>query len=436
MRLLHLYWPHLPLDLARARHSGSFPEGPVVLGGQPWTDGTVLDADPLARALGVRRGMPLGSAHRLAPEAAFLDPDPAADAAVVEEAFRALAAFSPGLAGTSASSDPEFGLLAVQVDGLDRLWGPEPVLVRRLVDALRPVLPTPARAGIAGTRFTATVAAAHASPGADDPTLVPPGGDVEFLAPLPAALLSPDPEIRARLTRFGLRRIAQVAQIARSALVARFGEEGARIHARASGHEIVLFRPRRAPERLALGLPIDPPTDATDALRFVLHRLAGTLAEQLRGRGVAATTARLRLDLELAFAPVGTSPTRAVEQRFPEPTTPRRSSDCCSLASSGARRQRPSSGSSSSSTGSDRRPASSCRCSCRRRSATRGSAGSLPDSRSRSGAIGSGGSASPIRRRCSRSGGSRGNRPRPAWTSPSRDPTAARASPARRRARW
>ena len=75
MRLLHLYWPHLPLRLARARRSDSFPtDRPVVLGGQPWTDGTVIDADPAARALGVRRGIPLGSAHRLAPEAAFLDP--------------------------------------------------------------------------------------------------------------------------------------------------------------------------------------------------------------------------------------------------------------------------------------------------------------------------------------------------------------------------
>ena len=83
MRLLHLLWPHLPLRLARSRlessgsdgTSASWPPGPIVLGGQPWTDGTVVDADPLARALGVRRGMPLGSAHRLAPEATFLDLD-------------------------------------------------------------------------------------------------------------------------------------------------------------------------------------------------------------------------------------------------------------------------------------------------------------------------------------------------------------------------
>src|SRR5512144_548741 len=102
MRLLHLSWPPLPIRLARHRRSGSFPtDRPVVLGGQPWTDGLVIDADPAARALGVRRGIPLGSAHRLAPEAAFLDPETEADTAAVEDAFEALARFSPRLPRTA-----------------------------------------------------------------------------------------------------------------------------------------------------------------------------------------------------------------------------------------------------------------------------------------------------------------------------------------------
>src|SRR6476661_7510393 len=144
MRLLHLLWPHLPLRLAKARAetpspdgtSASWSPGAIVLGGQPWTDGTVVDADPLARALGVRRGIPLGSAHRLAPEATFLDlaPDPDRDA--VEAACERLAVFSPGISGTSDVTEAGFGRLAVHVDGLDRLWGPEPEIARRLVQAL------------------------------------------------------------------------------------------------------------------------------------------------------------------------------------------------------------------------------------------------------------------------------------------------------------
>src|SRR4051812_1353063 len=113
MRLLHLYWPHLPLRLARARRSDSFPTTPrpVVLGGQPWTDGTVIDADPAARALGVRRGIPLGSAHRLAPEAAFLDPEPEEDSRAVEDAFETLGRVSPGPSGPAHPGGPPFGLV-------------------------------------------------------------------------------------------------------------------------------------------------------------------------------------------------------------------------------------------------------------------------------------------------------------------------------------
>ena len=67
--------------------------------------------------------MPLGSAHRLVPEATFLDPDPEADRRSVEGAFEALGAFSPGIAGSTDPLDPAFGLFEIQIDGLEPLWG-------------------------------------------------------------------------------------------------------------------------------------------------------------------------------------------------------------------------------------------------------------------------------------------------------------------------
>ena len=265
--------------------------------------------------------MPLGTAHRLCPEATFLDPAPDADREAVDAAFERLAVFSPGLAGTSDVADPSFGRIEVQVDGLGALWGPDDVLVARLAEAVRDVLPGTPLAGIAGTRFAATIAAAYACPTPPPiPLVVPPGGEAAFLASLPSALLTPDLDVRARLRRFGLRRIGAVAELPRSALVARFGPEGERIHARAWGEEIEPFRPRRTPERLRLALPIEPPVEDLEPLRFVLHRLAGALAAQVDARGMAAARATLRLTLEMAFARAGTPAAIVVEQRFPEPT--------------------------------------------------------------------------------------------------------------------
>lgn len=322
MRRLHLLVPHLPLGLARARRSEPFPPGPLVLGGRPWDPAPVIDADPIARSLGVRRGQPLGSAHRLAPEATFLEHDADADREAADRAFEALAAFSPSLAGSSDPGSPAFGLFEIGIDGLEPLWGLEPALAERLAKALAVALPgdagSPVRAGTAGTRFAATIAALHAAPGA--PLLVPPGEDAASLADRSSALLTTDPDIRARLRRFGLRRIGAVADLPGSSLVARFGPAGALLSARARGEETDPFRPRRARERLALALPIEPAVEGLDPLRFVLRRLVVALAAQLTGRGLAADRAILDLDLDLAFAPVGTPPRIEVEQRFPEPT--------------------------------------------------------------------------------------------------------------------
>ena len=80
------------------------------------------------------------------------------------------------------------------------------------------------------------------------------------------------------------------------------------------------FRPRRAPERLLLGLPIEPAVAELEAIRFVLRRLAVALGANLAARGLAAERGRLRLELDLAFARAGTPAELVVESRFPEPT--------------------------------------------------------------------------------------------------------------------
>jgi len=325
MRLLHLYWPHLLLRLARSRASEPFEAAPLVLGGKPWTDGPVLDASRWALELGIRAGMPLGAAHRLAPEAFFLDPDPAADAWALTAALDRLAGFSPGVAAETDATRPGFGRVEVQLDGLERLWGSEPQIVGRMGEALAGILPGPPLAGIGGTRFAAAVAAALAGSGAGSGVVplhvVELGADAVFLAPLPAAMLSRDAEVRARLDRFGLRVIGQVAELPRSAVVARFGPEGEWLHARARGEETSPFRPYRAPERLALALPIDPPVSDVESLRFILHRLAAALGDQLEARGAATARARLTLELDRTFSVGDVPPSITLDQPLPEPTS-------------------------------------------------------------------------------------------------------------------
>jgi protein ImuB len=286
--------------------------------------GHVLDASLSALELGVRIGMPLGAAHRMAPEAIFLEPDRAADETALQTAMELLNGLSPGLVAETEVDSPGFGRIEIQLDGLERLWGPEPRIVERAATLLAKTLPGSPLAGIGGTRFAAAVAATVA--GRDKAErlrvqLVEPRSDAAFLSPLPSSLLSRSPDVRGRLERFGLRTIGSVAELPRSAVVARFGPEGERIHARARGEETDPFRPRRAPERLAMSLPIDPPVDDVEGIRFVLHRIAAVFGDQLQARGAATSRVRLTLELDRTFVSGEVPPSLLFDQRLPEPTS-------------------------------------------------------------------------------------------------------------------
>ncbi len=319
MRLLHLYRPHLPLELARARASEPFPTGPLILGGRPWDPGPVIDANPEARALGVRRGMPLGSAHRLVPEATFLDPDPDADRATVEAAFEALAAFSPGIAGSADPLDPAFGLFEVQVDGLEALWGPEPVLVGRLVEALGGPGGTEHPGRDRRDRFAATVAAVLGpAPGADPRRR--PGDEADFLAPHPGRPPHPGP---------GRPRPAHPVRPAPDRRRRRARPVRARRPVRRGGCP----DPRPGPRRGARAVPAAPGPGTPRP--GAAHRTRGRgpraaplrpppagrrpdrPARRARSGGVAGPApSRPRSGLR----PAGTPAELDVEQRFPEPT--------------------------------------------------------------------------------------------------------------------
>jgi nucleotidyltransferase/DNA polymerase involved in DNA repair len=311
MRLLYLDWPHLPLRLELAHHPVAAEL--IVLGGQPWEPGTVLDCSPAARKLGVQRGQSLGTAHKLVPEALFLTPDPPAYTRAFEQALHALGELAPAIEGVTDPTAPAFGQAFVGIEGLDRLWGDEPTLVGRAI-ALTAQLPGRPRAGIGNTRFGAQVAAVS---GARDGTAfggIPVGSasvEAAWLAPLPIRLLPAEPEIRDRFRLFGLTRIGELAALDRSAVVARFGEHGGELHDLSRGLDGRPLRPRRPVERLHADVELDPPVDSLEPLRFVLRHLCGALCEQLAARGAGAARAALVLELERA-------PAVRYEQALPE----------------------------------------------------------------------------------------------------------------------
>src|SRR5690242_20962511 len=214
MRLLYLDWPHLCYRIEAARSQGGRDHAPlergpgrraaepvraaaepeqlpdlVVVGGQPWEQGEVVDCSPAARRLGVERGIPLGTAHRLVPEARFLAADLPAYKRTMEVALDALANFTPSLEAEPDPLQRGFGQVLLGIEGLHRLWGDEAKLTSRVVDLVARLLPGKPRIGIANSRFGAQVAAVIGQGKLECVSIGDATVEAAYLAPLSIKLL-------------------------------------------------------------------------------------------------------------------------------------------------------------------------------------------------------------------------------------------------------
>ena len=205
-----------------------------------------------------------------------------------------------------------FGRVLIGIEGLARLWGDETALLRRALALVGPWLPGRPRTGIGNTRFGAAVAA-RVGAGA-----IPIGGwreEAAFLAPLPLALLPATAETQERLRVLGLRWMGELAALDRSAVIARFGTEGAGLHDLVRGLDRRPLRPRRPVERLSAEAELEPAAETSGAAAL---RAPPTLRHALR----AALGARCRRSPGHAHAVAG--PTSPPSQARPSCATSRR----------------------------------------------------------------------------------------------------------------
>jgi protein ImuB len=151
-----------------------------------------------------------------------------------------------------------------------------------------------ARVGIASTKTTARLAALTGA----GVTVVSPGTERRFLAPLPIGLLEPDPERAATLIRWGITRIGQLACLSPAASGRRLGALGARLVRRARGEDDSPLVPRPMPLAFEEEIDLDYDIDTLEPLAFVLRGCLDRLLARLELRSLACD--ELRLSLRLA----------------------------------------------------------------------------------------------------------------------------------------
>jgi len=261
---------------------------PVVVGGTG-TRGVVAAASYEARRFGIRSAMPTAQARRACPDAVFLAPRfdayGAASRAVME-IFRAVTPLVEPI-----SLDEAF----LDVRGARRRLGTGPEIGAAIRARVRDETGLTVSVGVATTKFLAKLASDRAKP--DGLLVVAPGTELAFLHPLPVECLwGVGPATHARLARFGVRTVGDLAALGEPALVAALGEShGRHLHALAHNVDERAVEPQRALK--SVGHEETFPVDHRDraVLGRELVRLADRTGTRLRATGLRARTVQLKV---------------------------------------------------------------------------------------------------------------------------------------------
>jgi DNA polymerase-4 len=206
---------------------------PVIVGG-----GVVLAASYEAKAFGVRTAMSGSQARRMCPKAIVVEPRMHAYTEASKAVFAVFEDTTPLVEGLSI--DEAF----LDVAGLRRVSGTPEQIATRLRREVRERVGLPITVGVACTKFLAKVASAVAKP--DGLLIVPPGGELDFLHPLPVERLwGVGAKTAAKLHERGIVTVGEVARVDEASLVAMLG--------RASGRHLHALAHNRDPRAVHIG---------------------------------------------------------------------------------------------------------------------------------------------------------------------------------------
>jgi len=260
---------------------------PVIVGS--WV---VLAASYEAKAHGVHGGMGGSEARRRCPQAIVVPARMSAYSEASKAVFEIFEQTSPVV--EPLSIDEAF----LDTRGMEAVFGTPEEIAVRLRREVRRHVGLPITVGVARTKFLAKVASAVAKP--DGLLVVPPGGELRFLHPLPIEYLwGVGPVTSRKLRAVGLTTVRDVALADHAALIELLGPAAGRhIHALAHNRDPRRVRGRRRRtmgSQRALGRRTPKSPDDIDA---TVVAIVDRLARRLRAaRRVCRTvTLRLRFD--------------------------------------------------------------------------------------------------------------------------------------------
>ncbi|MGH9001925.1 MAG: DNA polymerase IV [Acidimicrobiia bacterium] len=261
---------------------------PVLVGGTG-PRGVVAAASYEARRFGIHSAMPMARARRLCPQAVVLPPRfdaYQAKSAEVHAIFRSFTHLVEPIALDEAFLD---------VTGAGRLFGPAPRIGATIRTRIRAEVGLTASVGVATTKLVAKLASEAAKP--DGMRVVEPGTELGFLHPQPVrSLWGVGPATEARLARFGLSTIGDLAAIPEESLIDALGRaHGHQLHELAWGRDERPVEPDRETKSISAEETFPKDVYDPETLRAEARRLAEGVAGRLAKHGLAGRTVTIKV---------------------------------------------------------------------------------------------------------------------------------------------
>lgn len=260
---------------------------PVIVGGSPTGRGVVSTASYEARRFGIHSAMPAAQAARRCPDAIWAPPRFARYGELADEVCAIFAERTPRVERVSIDE--------AYLDVTPTVHNPtDPVTIAHDIQQRVDALGLSCSIGVATTKTVAKIASDHEKP--HGITVVPPGMEADFLAPLPASAIPGVGAMTAgRLRDVGIRTIGDLAALDDASARQLLGNYGPELVTRALG-----FDERPVAEERGVKSVSNEHTFAHDVrerteVEAALRSLVDRVARRLRRKGLKGRTFTVKL---------------------------------------------------------------------------------------------------------------------------------------------
>lgn len=281
---------------------------PLIVGGDPEKRGVVSTCSYEARRFGVHSAMSSAQAKRLCPQAIW-----------THGHFARYREMSAAVMAILADETPFVDQVSIDEAFFDispgRFSGENPVAIARRIASRVAELGVTCSIGLGCNKTVAKIASEREKP--RGLTVVLPGTEAGFLAPLPVRAMSGiGAAAEQALTRLGIRTLGQLAEASDALLSPIFGVNADVVRTRAAGQEVSSVTPFDAPDDVkSVSNERTFATDLTilEDVEAAIALLAESVGRRLRRKGLAGRTVTLKLKYSFGEG-------RTIQRKLAHPT--------------------------------------------------------------------------------------------------------------------